>query len=777
MLKKISKTSSVYAIRVLRGFFSSCSIRRTSVWSRDFSNFNRSPVKTTKKMPSQGGGLSLYNSLSRSKDVFKPNDSNEVKFYICGPTVYDSAHMGHARAYLSFDILRRVMENYFNYNVNYVMNITDIDDKIIKRARQCFLFEKYLKKDKEANDLIKDVTEALVLFNEKAEKETDKDKKKMLTEMITRVNDTVKKLESDVVKAKGESSRDQFDQLLISAKDILSDWLDSRFGSTVNELSVFSKLARTFEKEFWDDMNNLGVKEPSAVTRVSEFIPEIIEYVQKIVDNGYGYVAKDGSVYFDTAAFSEDPNHSYAKLMPEAFGDTENLQKHLREGEGELSLGADKVSEKRNASDFALWKSSKEGEPFWSSPWGNGRPGWHIECSAMSTAICGQKLDIHAGGFDLKFPHHDNEIAQCEAYFNCDNWVNYFLHCGTLRIQGSKMSKSLKNFITIKKALESYTARQLRILFLMHNWTDVLDYSNATMEHALQFEKLSNEFFLNVKDHLRRCCYNSDDYFSKFEKSELETKKLIDEAKEAIHYALCDSVDTRTVIEKVRQIIGYCNLYLKEKETNQVAPRVKLLRDTAVYITWLLKVFGVAPESEQIGYGSEQNGDVRGFEERLMPYLDAFVEFREKVRDIAKRDKIVDILKECDRLRDETLPELGVRLEDKNNRTCVKLVDRVTLLREIEQLKAMQKAKEEEKERKRLEKEAKEKAKAEAAKIHPKDLFKQGEYAGKFKEFNEIGLPIIDAEGNEVSKKQLKKLQKFYDDHKKVYEAATRQTV
>lgn len=140
----------------------------------------------------------------------------------------------------------------------------------------------------------------------------------------------------------------------------------------------------------------------------------------------------------------------------------------------------------------------------WKSQFGEGRPGWHIECSAMSSAICGSKLDIHAGGSDLKFPHHDNEIAQCEAHFGCDEWVNYFLHCGALRIEGLKMSKSLKNFITIKEALKAYTSRQIRFLFLMHNIFDCLDYSTQTMEHALSFEKFSNEFFLNVKDLLRR---------------------------------------------------------------------------------------------------------------------------------------------------------------------------------------------------------------------------------------------------------------------------------
>lgn len=152
-----------------------------------------------------------------------------------------------------------------------------------------------------------------------------------------------------------------------------------------------------------------------------------------------------------------------------------------------------KISEKKSSIDFALWKCSKEGEPWWESPWGKGRPGWHIECSVMASIICGESLDIHTGGIDLKFPHHDNEMAQAEAYFNNSNWVRYFLHSGHLTIAGCKMSKSLKNFITIQDALKKYSARQLRLAFLLHSWKDTLDYSDNTMHMAIQYEK-----FLNV---------------------------------------------------------------------------------------------------------------------------------------------------------------------------------------------------------------------------------------------------------------------------------------
>ncbi|VDD92362.1 unnamed protein product [Enterobius vermicularis] len=437
--------------------------------------------------------LTLYNSFTRKKEPFVPREGRRVKWYICGPTVYDSSHMGHARAYLSFDILRRIMQDYFGYDVQFVMNITDIDDKIIKRARQNHLWEAYVEKkeyQKDKTKLLKDMVAAVEFFRKKVDAEVDQDKKKMLIGIVTRVDDAVKKVES-VLSETNESESEVLsekvlcaqEELLKQSKDVMFEWLDAQHGSAVTQLSVFEKLAKKYENEFLNDMKQLNVLPPDVLVRVSEYIPEIIEYIKKIVENGYGYVAKDGSVYFDSVGFENNSKHSYAKLVPEAFGDNEGLMKNMQESEGELSMGnlqasllSRDINEKRNPTDFALWKASKSGEPYWESPWGKGRPGWHIECSAMCSCICGSSLDIHSGGFDLKFPHHDNEIAQVEAHFDSSNWVNYFLHCGTLRIAGLKMSKSLKNFVTIQEALKQYTARQLRILFLMHNWADVLDY-------------------------------------------------------------------------------------------------------------------------------------------------------------------------------------------------------------------------------------------------------------------------------------------------------------
>ncbi|VDM55334.1 unnamed protein product [Angiostrongylus costaricensis] len=699
--------------------------------------------------------LYLYNSLTRSKDLFVPNHGNVVKWYICGPTVYDSSHMGHARAYLSMDILRRVMMSYFGYDVHFIMNITDIDDKIIKRARQRHLLMSYLdstEKNATVERIVEDVLAALENFRKKFESEVDADKKKMYETMIGKVDNSALFLERTLQNNDKEGVDKAKEQLLNDARDILSEWLDAKYGDAINDHSVFDNLAKMYEREFLSDMACLNVLPADVVTRVSEYVPEIVVFIEKIIENGYAYSTNDGSVYFDTKTFVTNPRHFYAKLVPEAYGDLESLEKNMREGEGELSITSEKLMQKRNPSDFALWKSSKGGEPFWSSPWGKedfivfGRPGWHIECSVMSTAVCGPKLDIHAGGFDLKFPHHDNEIAQVEAYYDNPHWVNYFLHCGTLRIAGMKMSKSLKNFITIREALQQYSARQLRLLFLMHNWADVLDYSNATMERAIQFEKVSNDFFLLVKDLLRKH-YKSDfpQGYLKYNSRDLEILEEFSKIKEGIHRALCDSIDTRTVIEKLRELIGIGNAYINEKEKENMVPNCLLLRNIASYMTHMFAVFGVIHRSDELGFPMERDLSVDK-EVVLMPYLNTLSNFREKVRNIAKDKKTVDILEECDRLRDDILPELGVKLEDKLNCTIVKLCDRETLLQEREQKLAIQAAKREEKERQAAEKAAKEALKH----ISPQEMFCRGDEAAKYSKWDENGIPTHTATGEEV---------------------------
>lgn len=279
-------------------------------------------------------------------------------------------------------------------------------------------------------------------------------------------------------------------QVFEGADEILLPYLDSLYKETIDtsDQSIFTKLTRLMEGEFTADMDALNVLRPDVVTRVTEYVPQIAKFVEKVVEKGFAYEA-EGSVYFDIAAF-EKAGNTYARLRPESRND-KALQE---EGEGSLSKS---LGGKRGAGDFALWKKSKPGEPYWESKWGDGRPGWHIECSVMASDVLGSRMDLHSGGIDLAFPHHDNELAQSEAYF-CEHghehtWVNYFLHMGHLSISGSKMSKSLKNFQTIKDALAStYTARSMRIVFLLGRWNDGVEISLDMRTQAETWEATVN---------------------------------------------------------------------------------------------------------------------------------------------------------------------------------------------------------------------------------------------------------------------------------------------
>ncbi|KAH0620960.1 hypothetical protein JD844_021889 [Phrynosoma platyrhinos] len=683
--------------------------------------------------------LCLYNSLTRNKDKFQAQNGNKVTWYCCGPTVYDASHMGHARSYISFDILRRVLKDYFKYDVFYCMNITDIDDKIIKRARQNHLFEQYTEKKLSATQLLEDVQAASQPFSAKLQETSDPDKKQMLERIQAAVKAAVEPLEKALQKklSEGEVSK-HAETLLQEAKDILSEWLDAKLGSQVTDNSIFSKLPKFWEEEYHKDMAALNVLPPDVLTRVSEYIPEIVDFVQKIVDNGYGYVS-NGSVYFDTIKFDASEKHSYAKLVPEAVGD----QKALQEGEGDLSVSADRLT------DFP------------------GRPGWHIECSAMAGSILGESMDIHGGGFDLRFPHHDNELAQSEAYFDNDHWVRYFLHTGHLTIAGCKMSKSLKNFITIKDALKRHTARQLRLAFLMHSWKDTLDYSSNTMESAIQYEKFMNEFFLNVKDIFRSPAHVTGQ-FEKWENQEIELNKSFYDKKVAVHEALCDNIDTRTVLEEMRSLVSQCNSYIAAKKTARQMPNRMLLENISIYLTQMFKIFGAIEGDEAIGFPVGGNGQNLNLESTVMPYLQILSTFREGVRQIAREKKVFEVLQLCDSLRDDVLPEHGVRFEDHEGLpTVVKLVDRNTLLKEREEKKKIEEEKRKKKEEAARKKQEQEAAKLAKMKISPRELFKSEH--DKYSKFDENGFPTHDTEGKEISKGQMKKLKKLYEAQEKLY--------
>ncbi|GAA55098.1 cysteinyl-tRNA synthetase [Clonorchis sinensis] len=246
--------------------------------------------------------------------------------------------------------------------------------------------------------------------------------------------------------------------------------------------------------------------------------------------------------------------HFYGKLVPTAYGDTEQLAA----GEGELAASG----EKRSPNDFALWKSSKRGEPAWPSPWGLGRPGWHIECSVMASNILGDSMEIHSGGVDLRFPHHDNELAQSEAYFGHSHWVHYFLHSGHLTISGCKMSKSLKNFITIRDALKCHSARRLRLTFLLHSWRDTMDYSQDTLAEAISYEKTLVDFLYNATNlHLLAntmpaSCRQSS------HSSEHPLRSHLAKAQQEVYDALCDSCDIRRALAVVKELVCLTDQYI-----------------------------------------------------------------------------------------------------------------------------------------------------------------------------------------------------------------------
>jgi len=313
--------------------------------------------------------LSIYNSLTNQKEIFKPITPNEVRLYVCGMTVYDFCHLGHARVMIIFDVINRWLK-LSGYSVQYVRNITDIDDKIIKKAA-------------EENITIKELTERFIM-------------------------------------------------------------------------------------EMNKDADALGVLRPDSEPKATNHISDIINMIQILIDKEFAYVGDNNDVYYSVSDFK-----GYGKLSGKTLKD-------LRAGNR-----IDIDQNKKNNFDFVMWKSAKKDEPSWESPWGAGRPGWHIECSAMSNKILGNHFDIHGGGQDLQFPHHENEIAQSEAANNC-KMANYWLHNGFVKIDDEKMSKSLGNFFTIRSILKKYLPEVVRFFILKAHYRSPLNYSDINLDDAKQ---------------------------------------------------------------------------------------------------------------------------------------------------------------------------------------------------------------------------------------------------------------------------------------------------
>ena len=310
--------------------------------------------------------MRILNTLSRQKEEFVPVDENEVKIYACGPTVYNFIHIGNARPLCVFDVLRRYME-YRGYNVKFVQNFTDVDDKIINRANE--------------------------------------------------------------------------------------------------EGLTFTEVAEKYIDEFWTDAHGLNFKDANVHPKATENINEIIEIIETLIDKGYAY-AVDGDVYYRALKFD-----GYGKLSHQPIDD---LQSGVRIAVGE---------KKENPLDFALWKAAKEGEPYWESPWGKGRPGWHIECSAMNRKYLGNTIDIHCGGQDLIFPHHENEIAQSEAA-NDAPFAKYWMHNGYINVDNVKMSKSLGNFKTVREIADVYGYEVIRYFLISSHYRSPINYNLEIIEQC-----------------------------------------------------------------------------------------------------------------------------------------------------------------------------------------------------------------------------------------------------------------------------------------------------
>ena len=364
-------------------------------------------------------------------------------------------------------------------------------------------------------------------------------------------------------------------------------------------------------------------------------------------------------------------------------------------------------------------------------------------------------------------------MAQAEAESGSSQWVNYFVHAGHLHIKGFKMSKSLKNFITIRQALEFNTSRQIRICFLLHKYNDPMDYGDETMAHAVSTESIYNKFFQNIKVLLRASDKNDS---AKWGEDEATLGREIDSAKANVHAALCDDFDTPTVMATLQNLVSCANKYIEKKANDKQTCVALVIRTAATYITNMFKVLGLVGDGIELGFPvGDESGGGASLEETVSPYLDAILDFRAMVREAARTKEFDQVLKLCDAFRDDVLPNVGVQLEDKEGSKGV------WKLANIEDLKREKEQKEAEKNRKAMEKaKAKEEAAAKEAlnRVAPEEFMKMltldDKKTMKYSKFDEAGVPTHDAEGEELKPSGVKKAKKEMEGQKKKYEKATK---
>ena len=415
--------------------------------------------------------MKIYNTMTRKKEEFIPLEEGKVKMYVCGPTVYNFIHLGNARPFTVFDTLRRYFE-YRGYEVTYIQNFTDVDDKIIKRSHE-----------------------------------------------------------------EG-----------ISPEEV----------------------AEKYIKEYFIDCDGLGIKRATVHPQVTDNIENIIVFVQDLIDKGYAYEA-GGDVLFRTRKFEE-----YGKLS------------HQNIEEIELGARIDVDDKKEDPLDFVLWKAKKEGEPGWQSPWGEGRPGWHIECSVMSNRYLGNTIDIHAGGQDLQFPHHENEIAQSECR-NGHTFARYWMHNGYINVDGEKMSKSLGNFFTVRDISEKYDLGLVRFFLLATQYRNPVNFSDTVLEQA----KAGLERLTNARDNAEFILGNLDDSGLRDEEKDLAAG--LDKYRERFIEAMDDDLNTADAISVIFELAKFMNTNISDQSSKEF---VRLNLDIFNELTGVLNIANKSVEED-----------------------------------------------------------------------------------------------------------------------------------------------------------------------------------